>query len=95
MQFDPGNLVPLESLGTVYPNIRVVDDWGILTVTSGGALLQADFSQITLSQPKNITPPAIAGEGWTLDLKPGWSIAPGKRKGDFNLQSSTASSRQP
>ncbi len=85
MQFDPGNLVPLESLGTVYPNIRVVDDWGILTVTSGGALLRADFSQITLSQPTNRTPPALAGEGWTLELKPGWSIAPGKRKGDFIL----------
>ncbi len=95
MQFDPGNLVPLESLGTVYPNIRVVDDWGILAVSSGGALLRADFSQITLSQPKNITPPAIAGDGWTLELKPGWSIAPGQRKGDFTLQSSTAPPRQP
>ncbi len=35
MQFDSGNLVPLDSLGTVYPNIRIVDAWGILTVASG------------------------------------------------------------
>ena len=56
MQFDPGNLVPMDSLGTVYPNIRIVDDWGILTVSSGGALLSADFSQIALSQPKNHRP---------------------------------------
>ncbi len=95
MQFDPGNLVPMDSLGTVYPNIRIVDEWGILTVSSGGALLSADFSQITLSQPKNLTPPAVEGEGWTLELKPGWSIAPGKRKGDFTLQSSTPPPRQP
>ncbi|MBA3544811.1 MAG: hypothetical protein H0T83_10295 [Chthoniobacterales bacterium] len=55
MQFDPGNLVPLDSLGTVYPNIRIVDDWGVLTVSDGDALLKADFSEITLPND---------GEGW-------------------------------
>ncbi|MEO5717199.1 MAG: hypothetical protein ABIR29_01350, partial [Chthoniobacterales bacterium] len=95
MQFNPGNLVPLDSLGTVYPNIRIVDTWGVLTVSSGGALLSSDFAQITLSRPKDITPPEIRGDGWTLELKPGWSIGPGARKGDLVLQSLPAPPSQP
>lgn len=86
MEFDPGNLVPLDSSGTVYPHIRVVDDWGVLEVTSRGALLKADFSEVALSQPNDITLPALAGDGWKLKLKPGWSIVPGARKGDLQLR---------
>ncbi len=88
MQFDPGNLVPLDSLGTVYPHIRIVDDWGILDVASHGALLSPDFAQVTVSHPSTAGAESLAGEGWTLQLKAGWSMAPGVRKGDFKLQSS-------
>lgn len=93
MQFDPGNLVSMGSLGTVYPNIRIVDDWGILNVTSRGTLLRTDFSQIALSRPKSIALRKVEGEGWTLDLKPGWSIIPGERTGDFTLQNPPAPPR--
>ena len=86
MQFDPGNLVPLDSLGTVYPNIRIVDDWGILTVSKNGALLSADFSRITLSAPKSIAGKAVEGDGWKLELKSGWLILPGDRAGDFKVR---------
>jgi hypothetical protein len=85
MQFDPGNLVPLDSLGTVYPNIRIVDNWGILTVSKGGALLSADFSRVTVPVPAKIVPPLIEGDGWTLRLNNGWSVRPGERQGDFTL----------
>lgn len=27
----------------------------------------------------------LRGDGWTLTLKPGWKIAPGKRAGDSTL----------
>ena len=89
MQFDPGNLVPLDSLGTVYPNIRIVDGWGILTVSKNGALITADFSRITVSAPAeaNIGQALVKGDGWELRLNPGWSVAPGQRKGDFTVQS--------
>jgi hypothetical protein len=30
ISFDPRNLVPLESYGTVYPNMRITDNWGYL-----------------------------------------------------------------
>ena len=86
MQFDPGNLVPINSLGTVYPNIRIVDDWGVLTVTKGGALMSGDFSRVIVPAPKKIAQPVIDGDGWELRLNPGWSLTPGERKGDFAVR---------
>ena len=86
MQFDPGNLVALEGHGTVYPNIRIVDVWGVLTVKSGGALMSADFSRVTLPAPEKTTGNPIAGDGWALDLSAGWKIGRGARAGDFVLE---------
>jgi hypothetical protein len=83
MSFDPGNLVPLEGLGTVYPNIRVVDAWGVLTVSRGGALMNQSYSGITVAAPADPSKLPARGDGWTLELNDGWSLAPGGRAGDF------------
>jgi len=82
VQFDPNNLQPLEDLGTVYPNIRVSDEWGTLTVSSG-ALLSNDWTKITVPAPRQ--PDQTDGDGWELKLQPGWKLAPGERKGDYTL----------
>jgi hypothetical protein len=82
MQMNPGNLVPLEPLGTVYPSIRIVDAWGILTVAKG-ALIKSDFSGIYVSAPSNTSSSPIQGDGWTLELNAGWTITNGERKGDY------------
>src|SRR5205814_7490893 len=68
MQFDPGNLVPLDSAGTVYPTIRIVDSWGVLTVSNGGALLSADFNRVTVPAPKSRRGKLIEGNGWNLKI---------------------------
>ena len=86
MQFDPGNLVPLDSAGTVYPTIRIVDSWGVLTVSNGGALLSADFNRITVPAPKSRQGKLIEGDGWTLKINSGWIILPGERTGDFKVR---------
>lgn len=86
MSFDPGNLLPLEELGTVYPNIRVVDEWGVLNVTRGGALLNKSFSGIAVTAPMSVTRRHVRGDGWTLELEEGWSLAPGARAGDYVLK---------
>src|SRR5215207_1876974 len=83
MSFDPGNLVPLEGLGTVYPNIRVVDAWGVLTVARGGALLNQTYSAVNVPAPADASGRPLRGDGWTLELNDGWSLAPGAREGDF------------
>jgi len=37
--------MPIENKGTVYPNIRVTDKWGILSVDSG-ALMSINWDKI-------------------------------------------------
>lgn len=79
IQFDPRNQQPLGEAGTVYPTLRIADDWGILTVT-GGALLAPDWTSVTVAAPKD---GAASGEGWTLELNPGWKIAAGEQPGSY------------
>jgi len=85
MQMNPGTLLPLEPIGTVYPDIRVIDAWGILTVTKG-ALIKADFSKIYVSAPSSLEASPVQGDGWTLELNTGWAVTAGERKGDYALK---------
>jgi hypothetical protein len=84
VQFNPSNLQPLENAGTVYPTMRITDEWGILEATNG-ALMKPDWSAVIVVAPAEITGSSLKGDGWTLELKPGWKIVPGVRKGDFIL----------
>jgi hypothetical protein len=86
VQFDPRNLQPLEGAGTVYPTMRITDEWGVLEATNG-ALMKPDWSAVIVVAPTAITGSSLKGDGWTLELKPGWKIVPGARKGDFILAS--------
>ncbi|MFN2455553.1 MAG: hypothetical protein ABR577_15185 [Pyrinomonadaceae bacterium] len=85
LQFNPNNLLPLDALGTIYPDIRIVDAWGILNVTKG-ALLNASFTKVYVPAPTDSNAPLIRGDGWTLSLNPGWTIKSGTRTGDYVLQ---------
>ncbi|NNL15985.1 MAG: hypothetical protein HKO81_05020 [Flavobacteriaceae bacterium] len=73
ISFDPRNLIPIENIGTVYPNLRVTDNWGILTVENG-ALLASDWSKVTVTEPTNISDEIVSGDGWKLELNPEWQI---------------------
>jgi hypothetical protein len=84
MQFDPGELTPLEPRGTVYPNIKIIDNWGTLTV-SKGALMEADFSKVTVPAPAETGSASPGGDGWTLELNPGWQLKGGPRDGDWTV----------
>jgi hypothetical protein len=86
VQFDPRNLQPPEKAGTVYPNMRISDDWGILDATNG-ALMKPDWSVVILIAPSAVAGSRIKGDGWTLELKAGWKIVTGARKDDFVLAS--------
>lgn len=74
MQFDPRTLVPLKNQGTVYPEIRIVDTWGILEVKKGGALLSSDFAKVTVPPPENTEASNAKGDGWKLTLNDGWKV---------------------
>jgi hypothetical protein len=79
LEFNPSNLFPLPPYGTVYPTLQVIDTWGTLTVTDG-ALIDENWSGVTLSAP---SPGALSGSGWSLALKPGWELRPGRRRDEF------------
>jgi len=82
MQFDPGELISLEPRGTVYPNIKIIDNWGTLTV-SQGALMETDFSKVTVPAPAETKGATVKSDGWLLELNPGWELKAGARRGDW------------
>lgn len=90
IQFDPRNLEPLGDLGTVYPTATISDGWGTLKVT-GGCLVKEGFlrSRVVVPVPADPNARPVAGDGWTLDLKDGWEIAPGERQGDYVVRTAS------
>lgn len=84
IKLDPDGIVPLDDLGTVYPTARIVDTWGVLTVTDG-ALIDKNWSSVTVSAPAEIGAKPLAGAGWVLELSAGWTFAPGIRPGSYTV----------
>lgn len=63
-----------EDEGTVYPKIVLTDNWGVLTVEEGGALLRSDWRWVIVSEPLEITDDKIIGEGWVIELNENYKI---------------------
>lgn len=87
-QFNPQTLQPLGAAGTVYPTMRLKADWGVLEVEDD-ALLDSASKTASVSAA-GIDVAARKGRGWRLDLNDGWTMVPGKRKGDWVVQRSNA-----
>lgn len=83
ISFDPRNITPLENLGTVYPHVKIIDDWGILTVENG-ALIPSDWSKVIVTAPTLIKDVIVEGDGWKLELEPKWKII--QREAEFTLK---------
>jgi hypothetical protein len=73
VSFNPNNIQPFEDKGTVYPTIRVTDEWGILEVQQG-ALMSPKWDKVTVTAPLKTEGRNASGEGWTLVLNEGWII---------------------
>jgi hypothetical protein len=88
--FDPNEAVPIRGVGTAYETMRVSDRWGTLTVTSGGALLLRDDASITgIAVPAPIAgSDGMKGDGWAVELAPGWRLESGPRPGDWVVRPS-------
>ncbi|WP_113651282.1 hypothetical protein [Pedobacter namyangjuensis] len=85
VSFDPRNIVPLEDKGTVYPNIRVTDLWGVLTVENG-ALMSPNWDKISITNPVDATDKKIIGDGWIIELKDGYFVEKDALNGNFKLK---------
>lgn len=73
---------PLDEGLTVYTERRLIAQWGTLDV-SGGALLEDSSARRGSVSLRRAAADHRSGEGWTLDLAPGWTIVAGERAGDF------------
>jgi len=73
--FEPEDIHPLDTLGTLYNSMRVSDNWGKLTVDKGGCLVSNNFKYLRITakgfkEDKN----RIFGEGWHLILNNDWEL---------------------
>ena len=84
ISFDPRNLIPLEDYGTVYPTLRLSDNWGILTV-SNGAMLGKNWDKITVSEPALIETNLVKGDGWEIELSNGYYIQKNSSDKNYSL----------
>jgi hypothetical protein len=74
--YDPTELIGFDLTSTIYPSGNFSAPWGKLSVEHGGVLVRNDFSAITIAAPESPLTGAreIKGDGWSLELAPGWSI---------------------
>jgi len=84
ISFDPRNIIALEDKGTVYPNMRITDQWGILTVENG-ALMSPNWDKITITNPIETDKKKIIGDGWTLELTDDYFIEKEETSGNYKL----------
>lgn len=80
--FNPSLQEAHAGLGIFNPTLTLTAPWGTLTVTDG-SLMAEDWKQVTVEAPADALSPPMAGPGWTLEVKEGWMLAPGARKGDW------------
>ena len=89
ISFNPSDITPLEPIGSVYGTVYLVDDWGVLDVSSGGALVERNpagsMQAARVSAPKDAALRPLAGDGWSLTLNAGWKLVPGERTGDWKV----------
>jgi hypothetical protein len=81
-QFNPSTLISLGDAGVVYPTFHLTAEWGILDVKEG-VLVPPSIDSATLAAPADLTGEHLRGQGWTLDLAPGWHLGPAGTPGSY------------
>jgi hypothetical protein len=69
--------------------MRLVDAWGILTVTDGAWLERDGTGHLVRARvpaPTDLSARPLKGEGWALELTSGWEVVPGERSGDVKIR---------
>jgi hypothetical protein len=86
--FLPHDVHALDDIGTVYGGMRISGPWGILDAPGGALRIETarGVPRIVVPAPLNTDAQPIRGDGWILDLKPGWRLGPGPRAGDFLIE---------
>lgn len=82
--FNPNEVQVLEGVGPIYPSFTGTASWGVLQVSKGGVLIK-DWMKVYVPLPEGFDSQQrlIKMSDWQLELKEGWTIIPGTRKGDY------------
>jgi hypothetical protein len=81
--FAPAGMTAIPGAGTIYPNFRVTGKWGSLEAAE--VLMSTDKATLTVPAPTAIEGTKLRGDGWTIELSPGWEARSGPRKGDVSI----------
>lgn len=81
--FVSSGITPIPGAGTVFPTYRANGPWGRLEATS--VLVSPNQSTLTVPAGGLTRGKTITGEGWTLELAPGWELRAGARPGDYQV----------
>ena len=87
--FNPNNVIGIDDSNSVYPTLRLVDDWGVLTVNNGAWLERGPTGHLVRARvpaPQELSARPLKGEGWSLELTNGWEVVPGERPGDVTIK---------
>ena len=82
--FDPNDVVAIDGVGNVYPDLNASGDWGTLAATRG-VLIRSDFSRLVVAAPPGMDAHTRKGDGWTLTLTSPWIVTRGSRDGDWRV----------
>jgi hypothetical protein len=82
--FGPNGVLALDENSVVYRPLRASDRWGVLQADSGMMVRKnGSIERVVVPAPKNTAGDTLSGEGWKLQLQPGFRAGPGPRAGDF------------
>jgi hypothetical protein len=85
--FDPNGVFALNESSVVYRPLRVSDRWGSLEASAGMIVREnGAIRRVVVTAPTNTVGDKLAGEGWKLQLQPGFKVGPGLRAGDFVVE---------
>ncbi len=84
IQLNPNRVFSLGEEGTLYLDARLSDEWGVLSA-KGGVFIAKDFKRAMVPLPKELQPRPLRGEGWELQLEPGWEPQAAERNGDWRI----------
>jgi hypothetical protein len=86
--FDPNHVLSLDESSTFYGGGQVSDVWGVMQAPGGFLIVRGANRgmRVQVPAPANAQERPLKGDGWTLDLTPGWTLVPGPRPGDFTLK---------
>jgi hypothetical protein len=75
--FEPEDIHPMDTIGTLYTRMRVSDNWGKLAVDKGGCLISNNFKYLRITAKGFKEDKShFEGDGWTLNLNSDWELVP-------------------